>query len=58
MTAAKLRSVLEEVDPDAVVCLEVPAGGIGDPELATFLSVQVRDRGSIDGLQPDLEDHG
>ena len=58
MTVAKRRSVLEEADPDAVVCLEVPAGGIGNPELATFLNAKVKDRESIVGLQPDLEDHG
>ena len=44
MTVATRRSVIEEADPDAVVYLEVPAGGTGSPELATFLNVKVEDR--------------
>ena len=58
MTVAKLRSALDKADPNAVVCLEVPAGGIGNPELAMFLNIKVKDRGPVVGLQPDLEDHG
>ena len=58
MTVAKLRSVLEQADPNAVVCLEVPAGGIGNPELTMFLNIKVKDRGPVVGLQPDLDDHG
>jgi len=55
MTVAELRSVLEKADPNAVVCLEVPAGGVGNSELATMLNVKVVDRGPVVGIQPDLE---
>ena len=49
--------MLEKADPNAVVCIEIPAGGIGHPDLATFLNVKVTDRGPVVGLQPDMENH-
>jgi len=58
LTVAKLRSVLEKSDPNAVVTLEVPPGGIGHPELTIFLNLKVKDRGPVVGFQPDMEDHG
>ncbi len=57
MTVAELKSVLDKADPKAVVCLEVPAGGIGHPEMAIFLNVKVTDKGPVVGLRPDLEEH-
>ena len=57
MTVAKLRSVLESADPNAVVCLEVPAGGIGHSEVAMILNVTATDQGPVVSLKPDLEEH-
>ncbi len=54
MTVAELRSILENANSGAVVSLKVPAGGIGHPELETYLNVTVVDRGPIVVLQPNL----
>ena len=56
LTVAELRRVLEAADPNAVIGLEVPKGGIGNGELATIWNLVVqRSSGPIVILSPRSE---
>ena len=57
LTVEQLIAVLKKANPKSVVCLEVPAGGIGHDKLKVMLNLKAVDTGPMVKLQPNLDRH-